>query len=169
VLTALQLAAASAEGPDALIGSLAALAALVLIGLGASAWYLKWVRIKINGGQVELWLPRGVRTRIERTELGGVALRDIRGPAGRSRPVFLIYDLEHRCRAAFDRRFWAQADVDTLATFLGSPNAKSRSTTNERLNSEFPGSLASWRQHGTLVAIAIVFVPIALIAILHSI
>jgi hypothetical protein len=168
LLTVIQLVASAHEGRQTFATSLIVLISIAVAGIAFCLWYSVWVRIELD--DVELRIRRffGRKLYLLRMDVGGVALRDVLGPGARARPVFLIYDKSDRCRATFDRRLWTPSDIEKLSASLGGRGPKPRRTTDGKLEDEFPGSVSWWRQHGVLVAVGIVLIPIAAVVVLHT-
>ena len=170
VMVVLSLAVATNTGMIALVGSLAAIVVTTLAILGGVLLYARSVRIAVDADQVcvtDLW---GRVRAVPRREVGGVALREIPAAWGRSQPLMLIYDRGHRCIRLFDRRLWAEEDVDRLQELLCRRGyTRSRRTSFARMAAEFPGSARWWQLHGTLVGAALVLVPTLVIIIVIAI
>ena len=167
-LTVLQVVAASNEGSRTLFGVLGTLVAIALLGASIAFAYLRRVKIELDPAWLVIQQMRGPAVSLPRSEIQGVALRDVRETATLTRPIFLIYDIDRRCRAVFDRRLWDPKAIDSLAAYAGSVQVESRATTNKGLETEYPGSVSAWRRHGVLIGSSIVFVGIAVAVIFHS-
>jgi len=166
VVGATQVLAASKRGAGTLTAILIAFGAVALACLVSAVYYAKWVRIEVDESQLTAKLPWSSHS-LCRSDLGGLALGDIRIPGVPVRPVFLIYDDAHECRAIFDRRLWPEDVIVSLSDELGVQRPSSRPTTNQRLEAEFPKSISSWRRHSVPIAFAVVLLPVLVIVASH--
>ncbi len=161
VVGATQVLAASKRGAGTLTAILIAFGAVALACLVSAVYYAKWVRIEVDESQLTAKLPWSSQS-LCRSDLGGLALGDIRIPGVPVRPVFLIYD-----DAARSLTGGSGPKIVSLSDELGVQRPSSRPTTNQRLEAEFPKSISSWRKHSLPIAFAIVLLPVLVIVASH--
>jgi hypothetical protein len=163
----LALVAAWERSRTTFLWSLATCAAVTFLGVLVIAAYLLWARIELSGDVIRLRRLTGTR-QLGRSEIWSVALRDVRSLNGGKRPVFVLYSRDHRSLANLDRRLWSEPTFEAVASWIGTPLPAARTTDDSRLESEFTGSVSAVRRHGTLVAFAIVLVPIILVVLIKA-
>jgi hypothetical protein len=166
-LSALALVAAWERSRTTFLWSLATCAAVTFLGVLVVAAYLWWARIELSGDVIRLRRLTGTR-QLGRSEIWSVALRDVRSLNGGKRPVFVLYSRDHRSLANLDRRLWSEDTFEAVASWIGTALPAARTTDDSRLESEFTGSVSAVRRHGTLVAFAIVLVPIILVVLIKA-
>jgi hypothetical protein len=167
LLFVLGLVAAWERSHTTFLWSLATCAAVTLLGVLLAAAYLLWTRIELSSDVIRLRRLTGTR-QLDRSEIWSLALRDVRSLNGGKRPVLILYSRDHRSLAELDRRLWPEATFKALASWVGTSLTGPRTTDESRLESEFAGSVSAVRKHGTLVAFAIVLVPIILVVLIKA-
>jgi hypothetical protein len=155
---------------------IAGLGALLLAGIAGVAavfYYIHSTWLETDGADLRLskW---GARRLLASSQIRGFALRDVRGPGGRAKPVLVVYGEHDRSLAVFDRRLWNTDDLTKVADGLGISLHVASHVTNgvAALEREFPGSVPSWQLHGTRTALIFVFgvcvaIPVIVTAIWH--
>jgi hypothetical protein len=161
----LELAASAASGRSTFIASLAALAGLTIIEVLAFMYYLRstWIEVAEDGHVLlSKW---GRQLRYTTDEIVGIALRDVRGPGGRAKPLALFYGHHSQCLTVLDRRSWNADDLSRLADTTGVALRQPSHVTNgvAALEREFPGSVPGWRLHSIRTAIISIGVTLAIV------
>lgn len=169
VLTAIGLASAARSGTTTLLATLGGIAAIATTLVVGAFRYSRSAQISLDERELRLrrWNTEDVV--IPRHHIHGVALRELRGPGGRSEPLLIVYGRDGRALAVRDRRLWRDRDIAQLASSLSRGRVpRSRTTTAKKLAAEFPGSMAWWRVHGTLVALSLVVIPTVVTVIVFA-
>jgi hypothetical protein len=136
----------------------------VVIGFGVVfAIYIYNVRVVIDGEEVRLYGMFGGLKRWPRSSIKGFKLLEVefRG-VGRSKPIAVAFDNDHRAVFTLEAALWAPDDLRSMFHKLGGWELHETLTNKEAIR-RYPGSLNLADRHYWLVGCSLPFVIIGLV------